>query len=160
MSTNYGFLRLRAYTFNQLVSFAEHWKDILNDVPIEVAVADFFNVRYELITNAKRRSIIEMIEAVVCEFYELGIDQVRGKCRRRDLVKARQVIAYLTTKHATQHYIAMVLGNDSRDNIQARKDKCALLMETEPEYVREVESIMELIDVERCKLKIKRDEND
>ena len=81
-----------------------------------------------------------VIEEAVVSYYGLSLQDVRGKRRYQELVRARQVISYLTVNHGSQHQIATALGTD-RNNIQYGKTKCADLMDTEPLLRKEVAEI-------------------
>jgi hypothetical protein len=56
-----------------------------------------------------------MIVKLVCDFVDLPIEAVKGKCRDRELCEARQLISYLVCQHTEDSYwsIAKLLNYGS-----------------------------------------------
>lgn len=133
-------LRARHYTYYEMLSFAQYYQMHRNENSPQKLLAAFLTWRHqnEQATETGRRLLV--IEEMVVNYYGLRLQDVRGKRRYAELVRARQVIAYLSVKHTSQHTIAMTLGVN-RNNVQFGKTKCAILMETEPLLRKEVAEI-------------------
>jgi len=137
-------LRARQYTYYEMLAFAQFFTEHRAENSPENLLATF--LRWEKV-SAEAPARIEklmLIETAVVKYYGLSLQDVRGKRRYTELVRARQVIAYITTRLGTQcasqNQIASTLGLN-RNNIQFGKDKCALLMEVEPQLRREITDI-------------------
>ena len=161
-------LRARSYTYYEILAFAQFYSEHRNENSPEQLLAAYLRWKQtegaETVVNER----LMLIEAATCKYYEQSLQDVRGKRRYRELVRCRQVIAYLTVKHASQHTIAGCLGGD-RNNIQYSKTKCGVLMETEPLLRKEVKEIEQrlaepLAAIEKAQrdkeLKALNDEND
>lgn len=133
-------LRERQYTYYEVIAFAQFYQLHRTENSPENLLAAF--LKWKQITGVQstttRRLLI--IEEIVVTYYGLNLQDVRGKRRYTELVRARQVIAYFTVKYASQNQVANALGSN-RNNIQFGKTKCALLMETEPLLRKEVAEI-------------------
>ena len=51
------------------------------------------------IKNTHKEISIEYIEKLVCEYFEVSIDMVRSRTRKREIVQARQISMYLAKNH-------------------------------------------------------------
>jgi chromosomal replication initiator protein len=51
------------------------------------------------VKNANREISIEMIQNLVCTYFEIPIDMLKSKTRRREIVQARQISMYLAKSH-------------------------------------------------------------
>lgn len=133
-------LRVRLYTYYEVLAFAQFYQQHRNENSPENLLAAFLQwkkVEAELVPQARR---LLAIESIVCEYYMLPLQDVRGKRRYLELVRARQVIAYFAVKHGTQERVANVLGK-KRESVQYGKTKCEQLMETEKLLCKEVAEI-------------------
>ena len=71
-----------------------HQLDITLDLAEEV-LHDLFQEREAILT-------VDDIQRIVCEHLDISQEKMRGKTRKRDVVRARQIAMYFTKKH-TQH---------------------------------------------------------
>lgn len=97
----------------------------------------------DLVHEKEGNVTVEDIQHVVCEYLDISEDQVRGKTRKREIVRARQIGMYLSKKH-TQHSLKTIgLHFGGRDHstvihaINVVEDK----MESEEHYRKTVEAI-------------------
>lgn len=51
------------------------------------------------IKNSSKEISMEYIQALVCEYFEVPIDMVKSKTRKREIVQARQISMYLSKLH-------------------------------------------------------------
>ena len=61
----------------------------------------------KLIKNTKREISIDYIQKVVCNYFNLGIDQIQSETRKREIVQARQVAMYFS-KSLTKSSLATI----------------------------------------------------
>jgi chromosomal replication initiation ATPase DnaA len=133
-------LRARTFTYYEMLAFAQFYSEHRNENSPEQLLAAFLKWKQTENTETATNERLMLIEAAAVAYYGESLQDVRGKRRYRELVRCRQVIAYLTVKHASQNTIAGCLGGD-RNNIQYSKTKCGILMETEPLLRKEVREI-------------------
>ena len=133
-------LRARTFTHGEVLAFAQFYHLHHGENSPENLLANYFRWREiskEFSITARRLLIIE---EVVVDYYGLALEDVRGKRRYKELVRARQVIAHLTVRWASQNSIAGVIGMN-RNNVQFSKTKCGILMDTEKQLRHEVAEI-------------------
>jgi chromosomal replication initiation ATPase DnaA len=133
-------LRARTFTHGEVLAFAQFYHVHHGENSPENLLANYFHwkeISKEFSITARRLLIIE---STVVDYYGLALEDVRGKRRYKELVRARRVIAYLTVLYATQSQINGVIGMN-RNNVQFSKTKCGILMDTEKQLRNEVADI-------------------
>lgn len=100
-----------------------------------------------------------LIERTVVEYYGLLLEDVRGKRRFKELVRARQMIAYFAVLHAPQNMIQRSLGMN-RNNVQYSKTKCGELLGVERQLRRERDEIRQRLEPLLAGLQIGREERE
>ncbi|HEX4886437.1 MAG TPA: chromosomal replication initiator protein DnaA, partial [Luteibaculaceae bacterium] len=92
----------------------------------------------KFVKNTAREVSIDYIQKVVCDYFELGIDQMKSKTRKREVVQARQITMYFAKKmtksslasigahcggkdHATVLHACRTVNNLSETDKQFRK---------------------------------------
>lgn len=133
-------LRERHYTYYEMLAFAQYYHDHRYKNSPENLLAAFTKLKEVSGDLTIKQRLLLLIEATVVNYYGLALQDVRGKRRYLELVRARQVISYFTVRYASQNTIANAIGF-SRNNIQYGKTKCAELMETERLLRKEVADI-------------------
>ena len=133
-------LRARSYTYYEMLAFARFYYERRNESSPEQLLAGFLKWKQVENVETVANERLMLIEAATVAYYGQNPQDVRGKRRYRELVRCRQVIAYLSVKWASQNIIADCLGGN-RNNIQFSKTKCGILMETEPLLRKEVREI-------------------
>ena len=137
----YTHLRERKFTFYECVNFARFYSDNRDTKSAHELMLDFLKIKKNFTAPTIAMKIVQLIEQSVADYYNIPLDDIRGKRRFADLIRARQVIAYLSVKYGSQHLVAKALPGINRMKIQHSKTMCAILMETEPDLAHEVESI-------------------
>ncbi|MGC9344656.1 MAG: helix-turn-helix domain-containing protein, partial [Bacteroidales bacterium] len=61
----------------------------------------------KLIKNTKREISIDYIQKVVCNYFNIGVEQLQSKTRKREIVQARQVAMYFS-KSLTKSSLATI----------------------------------------------------
>src|SRR5690554_100547 len=69
----------------------------LNKKEIDISLAK--SMLKNFIKNAHKEISIEYIEKLVCDYFEVPIEMVRSKTRKREIVQARQISMYLAKYH-------------------------------------------------------------
>jgi len=132
--------RGRHFTYGEVLAFAQFYHLHHGENSPDNLLANYFRwkeISKEFSATARR---LLVVEETVVNYYGLDMADVRGKRRYKELVRARQVIAYLTVHYASQNAITGVIGMN-RNNVQFSKTKCGILMETEKLLRQEVAEI-------------------
>lgn len=96
-----------------------------------------------LIKNTKRELTIQHIEQVVCDHFNIPVDNIKSKTRKREIVQARQVVMYFArnlTKSSLATIGAEVGGKDHATVLHACKT-VNNLMDTEKHFKSYIEEI-------------------
>jgi chromosomal replication initiator protein len=67
----------------------------------------------KLVNTAKREITIEEIEKIVCDFFDLPLDKLLSRTRKREIVQARQIAMYLSKNHT--RYSSVTIGSQIGD---------------------------------------------
>lgn len=90
---------------------------------------------------------IEQIKEKVSGFYNLTVDQMCFKTRKREIVEARQVSMYFAEKH-TKHTLAVIgreIGNKDHATVLHAKATVENLIETDKYFRNDIEEINEIL---------------
>ena len=140
MPADYALMRSRKYTYFEMLNFARMFADNRDaDTPANL-LRDFLRFKTTHENTDMSLQKVQLIEHATVEYFDLSLDAVRSKRRYRELVTARQVIAYLCVKFTSEENVAAAIGGN-RNNVHYSKTKCGIMMETEPHLVRQVEAI-------------------
>lgn len=93
--------------------------------------------------TGKFRQIVQ----VVCEFYDILPEEVFSCTRKKEIVKARHIIVYLTRDKLKKSYpfIGRRLGNRNHTTVIYSYKKIRKKLEKDQDLKREIETILELI---------------
>jgi chromosomal replication initiator protein len=69
----------------------------LNKKEIDLGLAK--SMLKNFVKNTSREISMEFIQKLVCEYFEVPIDMVKSKTRKREIVQARQISMYLAKSH-------------------------------------------------------------
>jgi len=97
----------------------------------------------KLIKNTKREVSIDYIQKVVCSYYDIGIEMLQSKTRKREIVQARQVAMYFSknlTKSSLATIGAQIGGKDHATVLHACKT-VNNLMDTDKHFKSQIEDI-------------------
>ncbi len=97
----------------------------------------------DLVQEQKATLTIEDIQHIVCEHMDVSEDQMRGKTRKREVVRARQIAMYFSKKH-TQHSlkdIGLHFGGRDHSTVIHANNTVDERMETNDQFRDTVEEI-------------------
>ena len=135
-------LRERTYTYYEMLAFAQYFHEHRTESTPVTLLSNFFKIKHAEGEYTAQQHKLMAIEETTCLYYGLNLQDVRGKRRYAELVRARQVVMYFAVQHASQSDVAACLGTN-RNNVQHSKTKCASLMTVEPQLRREVAEVVE-----------------
>ncbi|MCF8372538.1 MAG: chromosomal replication initiator protein DnaA [Bacteroidales bacterium] len=98
----------------------------------------------KLIKSSKREISIDYIQKVVCEYFQLPLESLQEKTRKREIVQARQIAMFFSkgmTKHSLSTIGVQIGGKDHATVLHACRT-VTNLMETDKKFkgdVREIE---------------------
>ena len=122
--------RSRPFTYYEMITFAQFYHAHHGETSIDNLMISFFRwkeISKEYSITTRR---LLLIEDTVIKYYGLVLSEVRGERRYQELVRARQVIAFLAVEYAPQSVVSKVLGMP-RNSVQSGKTKCAELIQVE-----------------------------
>ncbi len=97
----------------------------------------------KLIKNTKREVSIDYIQKVVCNYYDIGIELLQSKTRKREIVQARQVAMFFSkslTKSSLATIGSQIGGKDHATVLHACKT-VNNLMDTDKQFRVQIEDI-------------------
>ncbi len=97
----------------------------------------------KLIKNTKREVSIDYIQKVVCNYFDIGIDAVQSKTRKREIVQARQVAMFFSkslTKSSLATIGSQIGGKDHATVLHACKT-VNNLYDTDKHFKSQIEDI-------------------
>ncbi len=97
----------------------------------------------KVIKNTKKDITIEFIQKVVCNYFNVGLDLIKSKTRKREIVQARQISMYFSknlTKASLTTIGSKIGGKDHATVLHAYKT-VNNLMETDKKFRLQVEDI-------------------
>ncbi len=97
----------------------------------------------KLIKNTKREVSIDYIQKVVCNYFDVPMDSLQSKTRKREIVQARQVAMYFSkslTKSSLATIGSQIGGKDHATVLHACKT-VNNLVETDKQFKTQIEEI-------------------
>jgi chromosomal replication initiator protein len=97
----------------------------------------------KLIKSTKREISIDYIQKVVCNYYNIGLEQLQSKTRKREIVQARQVAMFFSktlTKSSLATIGSQIGGKDHATVLHACKTVNNLI-ETDKRFRLQVDEI-------------------
>jgi len=97
----------------------------------------------KLIKNTKREISIDYIQKVVCNYFNVGVDQLQSKTRKREIVQARQVAMFFSkslTKSSLATIGSQIGGKDHATVLHACKTVNNLI-ETDKRFKFQIDEI-------------------
>jgi chromosomal replication initiator protein len=97
----------------------------------------------KLIKNTKREVSIDYIQKVVCNYFDVPVDSLQSKTRKREIVQARQVAMYFSknlTKSSLATIGSQIGGKDHATVLHACKT-VNNLVETDKQFKGQIEEI-------------------
>ncbi len=102
-----------------------------------------------LIKNANREVSIDYIQKLVCDYFNIGIDAVKSKTRKREIVQARQIAMYFSkdlTKASLKN-IGSHFGNRDHSTVIHACQTVNDLIETDKKFKYDVEELAKRIKI-------------
>ena len=96
-----------------------------------------------------KKSGIEQICDIVCEYYSVDFKDIKGQCRERQYVKPRQILMYLLKNELGMTFpmIGREIGGRDHTTAMHSVDKIEKEMKKSPELLEELQQIKELFYV-------------
>ena len=97
----------------------------------------------KLVKNTQQDISIDFIKKTVCDYFNIGIDQLKSKTRKREIVQSRQVAMFFAksyTKNSLASIGAQIGGKDHATVLHACKT-VNNLMETDKRFKRYIQDI-------------------
>jgi chromosomal replication initiator protein len=70
----------------------------------------------KFVKNTTREISIDFIQKVVCDYFNIGIDMINSKTRKREIVQARQLSMYFSKKHTKASLASIGLHCGNKDH--------------------------------------------
>ena len=102
-----------------------------------------------LVKNSKKEISIDYIQKVVCDYFNIEINQLQTKTRKREIVQARQIAMYFSkslTKSSLANIGTQIGGKDHATVLHACKT-VNNLMETDKQFKQYVDDIQKKLKV-------------
>ncbi|MFW5804173.1 MAG: chromosomal replication initiator protein DnaA, partial [bacterium] len=97
----------------------------------------------KLIKNTNREISIDYIQKVVCNYFNIGVDMLQSKTRKREIVQARQVAMFFS-KNLTKSSLATIgsqIGNKDHATVLHACKTVNNLLDTDKSFKRQMEEI-------------------
>ncbi|MFC1632759.1 chromosomal replication initiator protein DnaA [Patescibacteria group bacterium] len=111
---------------------------------IPPALEDAKNVLATVAASPKKRAISpKRILEIVSQFYDVDVDVIKGKCRKKEIVRPRQISMYLMREESHTSYptIGQELGNKDHTTAMHAVDKITRNLEEDEELRQEIDLI-------------------
>ncbi|PSR00227.1 MAG: chromosomal replication initiator protein DnaA [Bacteroidetes bacterium QS_9_68_14] len=103
----------------------------------------------DLVSERRSALTVEEIQRIVCEHLSVEEDALRGKTRKRDVVRARQIAMYFCKKR-TDHSLKTIglhFGGRDHSTVIHSNNRVEEQMEVDPEFEKTVEDLRRKIDL-------------
>ena len=107
------------------------------------------DVLKDLVSESRSALTVEEIQRIVCEHLSVEEDSLRGKTRKRDVVRARQ-IAMFFCKQLTGHSLKTIglhFGGRDHSTVIHSNERVEEQMEVDPQFEKTVEDLRRKIDL-------------
>jgi len=97
----------------------------------------------KFVKNTAREISIDFIQKIVCDYFDIPVDAINSKTRKRDIVQARQLAMYYSKKHtkASLATIGLHCGNKDHATVLHACRTVNNLIETDKQFRTYVEEI-------------------
>jgi chromosomal replication initiator protein len=112
-----------------------------NKKPITIDLAKQMIEKY--VKNTGKDISIDIIQKIVCDYFNLPVDLINSKTRKRDVVQARQLAMYFSKKHtkASLSYIGLHCGNKDHATVMHACRTINNLIETDKQFKSYVDEL-------------------
>jgi len=97
----------------------------------------------KLVKNSRRELSIEYISKVVCDYFNMPVESIQTKTRKREIVQARQITMYFS-KNLTKYSLATIgaqIGNKDHATVLHACKTVNNLKDTDKNFRQYVEDI-------------------
>jgi len=97
----------------------------------------------KLVKNSRRELSIEYISKVVCDYFNIPVDYLQAKTRKREIVQARQITMYFS-KNMTKYSLASIgaqIGNKDHATVLHACKTVNNLLETDKKFRLQLQEI-------------------
>jgi len=97
----------------------------------------------KLIKNTKREVSIDYIQKVVCNYFDVPVDSLQSKTRKREIVQARQVAMFFS-KNLTKSSLATIglqIGGKDHATVLHACKTVNNLIETDKQFKNQIDEI-------------------
>ncbi len=97
----------------------------------------------KFVKNTTREISIDYIQKVICDYFEISLDLINSKTRKREIVQARQIAMFFSKKHTKNSLasIGLQCGNKDHATVLHACRTVNNLMETDRQFKAHVEEI-------------------
>jgi chromosomal replication initiator protein len=97
----------------------------------------------KFVKNTAREISIDFIQKIVCDYFDIPVEAINSKTRKRDIVQARQLAMYYSKKHtkASLATIGLHCGNKDHATVLHACRTVNNLIETDKQFRTYVEEI-------------------
>ena len=107
------------------------------------------DVLRDLVTEARSNLTVDEIQRIVCEHLDIDENDLRGKTRKRDVVRARQIAMYFC-KELTGHSLKTIglhFGGRDHSTVIHSNNRVEEQIEVDPQFKKTVEDLRRKIDL-------------
>ena len=97
----------------------------------------------KFVKNTTREISIDFIQKIICDYFNIPVDQINSKTRKRDIVQARQLAMFFSKKHTKSSLatIGLHCGNKDHATVLHACRTVNNLIETDKQFRTYVEEI-------------------
>ncbi|MDO8557691.1 MAG: chromosomal replication initiator protein DnaA [bacterium] len=123
---------------NKIAAYVQHTKTVPS-----LKIAE--KILSSLINQPKRMILVRDIMKAVSDFYDIGLDEIVNQCRRKEVVRPRQITMYLLREELQSSYpaIGAKLGNRDHTTVMYGCEKITKELENNLTLQEEVRLIRE-----------------
>ncbi|MBI3143160.1 MAG: chromosomal replication initiator protein DnaA [Bacteroidetes bacterium] len=128
-----------------LISLLAH--SSINRAPIDLNISK--EILKNFINNVSKELTIDHIQTLVCEHYEMPIDLLKSKTRKREIVQARQISMFLAKKFTKTSLanIGKYFGGRDHSTVIHACQTVTNLMDTDTLFKEQVEDLQKKITI-------------
>jgi len=114
----------------------------LNKKEIDLGLAK--SMLKNFVKNTHKEISMDFIQKLVCEYFEVPVDMVKSKVRKREIVQARQISMYLAKSHTKSSLksIGAFFGGRDHSTVIYACQTVEDLIETDKKFKTYVSDIM------------------
>ncbi len=103
----------------------------------------------KFVRSSAKEISIDYIKNIVCDYFQITVDEINSKTRKREIVQARQLAMYFSKKHtkASLANIGMQCGNKDHATVLHAYRTVSDLLETDKQFKSYVEDLEKKIKV-------------